>query len=515
LKRFCSETTAIVAKADSQSPSKSSDGEMHYHGVYSLLTPSSILKPSRYTSKSSITETSSHEPPTSIVDCNSEIVTQTELDELHQQLSAPLSHTFNFPRSYTENTARVPTTSISIEEGEEKKESDNTFTRNSSRDIFLLTKKESFEETSSTSGTTGSSGDDNIEKDSSDNNYPLQDKLESSQGLHNQHLRFDPRVTVTEFEDPAPRDWYQEKELDTHKREAIVLAQSYLRKHPAMAGWYRRAILDPVTKTYRKRALFSLPVFSSTYSSSDADSNSDPPKSEEGQPNPSHNQSSALSPSLQQDEQHSIPSVKNILIVHPNPAIASLFCKSMKSMFPSAKLVSSGSSEEALRHIECSYAGKDGLSNETSTFDIMIIEQRLNQSTNTKAKTFTKFLQNLTKGPWGCLELLTKNNEDESIEGAVISSPSCGCFYGSELIHKVCELSLHKQQQCCSIVSSCLIIGVSVRPERDASVMKQAGADLVWGIPIPSVGDNLRNKIYTKLRAKRSLVPAKPIDDNC
>merc|ERR1719410_651694 len=93
-----------------------------------------------------------------------------------------------------------------------------------------------------------------------------------NQRLHfDQHVTFDPRVTVTEFEDPIPRKWYEDYELDQHKREAIALAQAYLRKHPAVLKRYRQPILDPITKTTRKRALFSLPVFSSTYSSTDTD----------------------------------------------------------------------------------------------------------------------------------------------------------------------------------------------------------------------------------------------------
>jgi hypothetical protein len=40
-----------------------------------------------------------------------------------------------------------------------------------------------------------------------------------------------------------------------------------------------------------------------------------------------------------------------------------------------------------------------------------------------------------------------------------------------------------------------LLIGVSMQPDRDAKPMQQAGADLIWGKPIPRVGNALRNQL--------------------
>jgi len=527
--RFCSDTTATVAGSGSYSSFKnsrnpssrrgsgsyfpSSDGEMHYHGVYSLLTPRSILRPSSYTNKIATTANNfSKESSAPTIDSNNDIPTQTEIEELNHHLSAPLSSSFNFPRSYIENSAILKNfASIGLEGQEEKKENYDIFINAScTKDSMLLSVRNKVisGDLSSTTNTTTITSDDVDRNDCCDNN--LRDRTIVPQDLQqDRRLRFDPRVTVTEFEDPIPRNWYNEIELNEHKGEAIALAQSYLREHPAVAGWYRRAIRDPITKTYRKRALFSLPVFSSTYSSSDTDPSLAINNSGQGETETSYFQSSS-----QQDEQLTL-SVKKILIVHPNPAIASLFCKSMKSMFPSAELITTGSTEEASQLIKQSFTPNTGSSSISSTgtasFDIIIIEQRLtSQGTSLNANNndnkLNGILNNLEKGPLGLLGILMKKNQEESV--AAMPSTSCDIRYGSDLIHQVCELSSRKQQQQsrCSAISSCLIIGVSVRPERDAGVMKQAGADIVWGIPIPRVGDTLRNKLSTKLLAKRSSI---------
>lgn len=505
--RFCSETTATAAGSDSYSAHRnndskrgnanffpSSDGEMHYHGVYSLMTPCSIMKPSRYTNKVSTNTT--NESPTSIDPNN--IATPVDLEEANNYLSAPMTTSFNFPRSYNENAgifknfsdfkaagADTPS-SIDIGGEEEKKESDNAFlTSSPTQDIILLENKVMGDDSSLSTNITSVTSDDN----------DSQDKPANRRGLHqNRHLRFDPRVTVTEFEDSVPRKWYDESELNQHKREAIVLAQAYLRSHPAVAGWYRRAILDPVTKTHRKRALFSLPVFSSTYSSSDTEPCMDTRSNnnlEDCQTKPTHDSSH------RDDDQ--VP-VKRILVVHPSPNIASLFCKSMKSMFPSAELVSAGSSEEAWRLIQQS-------SMDSAGFDIMIIEQRLTpQGTPTNgskngSNKWDEILNNLDKGPLEIWDIMTRKNEEEE-ESSPTSSPTINDVrWGSDLIHQVCESTT---DSAASSSSSCLIVGVSVRPERDERAMMVAGADVMWGIPIPRVGDLLRDRLLTMLLAKRS-----------
>ena len=58
-----------------------------------------------------------------------------------------------------------------------------------------------------------------------------------------------------------------------------------------------------------------------------------------------------------------------------------------------------------------------------------------------------------------------------------------------------------------------LVIGVSVRPDCDAKVLREAGADLVWGKPIPRVGDALRNQLLNSLVAKRRQASRTALDN--
>jgi hypothetical protein len=77
------------------------------------------------------------------------------------------------------------------------------------------------------------------------------------------HIQFDPRVTVTEYEDSVPRQWVTEFELELYKMETVKLAQQYLVSHPEALATYTTMRLDPVTGTMRRKALFSMPCLSS------------------------------------------------------------------------------------------------------------------------------------------------------------------------------------------------------------------------------------------------------------
>mmetsp|Transcript_24581 Transcript_24581/g.50283 ORF Transcript_24581/g.50283 Transcript_24581/m.50283 type:complete len:795 (-) Transcript_24581:1222-3606(-) len=537
LRRFCSDTTATVAGSESYSSSfhstsknktardfYSSTGEMHYHGVYSLLIPISILKSGRYTNRRGNAyrararpATVMEEPPSLPItgSRNNDNTTRAETEQNHPVPTTTLSSSFNFPRSYIENSAILknlpggPTDGGSIDSiGEEKKENDASFSSDTDPSSPFIAPDVLLTNNVIMSGASGLNASISATKtsdgDGKNNDCSINDSQRSlvPEDLEEQpRLRFDPRVTVTEFDDPIPRNWYQETELDQHKREAIVLAQSYLRKHPAVAGWYRQAVLDPVTKTYRKRALFSLPVFSSTYSSGDADPDmiSSSKKGERQGNASSHAPKASL---LQQQEKPYRPSVKKIMIVHPNPAIASLFGKSMKSMFPSAKMVTAGNSDRASRLIQASFDEDNGSSSPSSSgrrkgFDIVIVEQRLTTPpANNQQKAFHGIFDQ--DGPLGFLDLWKKAADNNTIAPSRTPPSSPAISYGSDLIRQVSQLSDSHDGS----GATCLVIGVSVRPERDAEAMRRAGADLVWGIPIPSVGDTLRNKLLSKLLAK-------------
>ena len=536
LVRFCSDTTARVAEHDAASnPQRknsetksyffSADGEMHYHGVYSLLKPCSILKPSRYSSDKADTTTSLKDCPNASSNRKINPV-QSETEEKTDNLSVPLSSSFNFPRSYIETSAAIlnqyssskesqdPITNIENEGEEEKKESDLSFGSSSDSNATLPRAAPISESSSSsTSLVDALSENDALQKDISRNgSQDVKSENSKETNQNKQHFRFDPRVTVTEFEDPVPRTWYDDCELEVHKREAIVLAQSYLRKHPAVAEWYRRAILDPITKTYRKRALFSLPVFSSTFKGNTADVSTEIIEHKNDIQNLEDGLIKSLrgftSPALMKPRKPLATRVKKILVVHPYEKIASLFSKSMKSMFPSAKLVTTRSPDEALRLIEESLAASknnESLSlsstsiDSASGFDIIIVEQHLSPKSASSPPSSPKPVTcDEVFNPLGFLDIFFKRDGENS-QAALTTPTNSDIRRGSDLIYLMQEFS-SSHSRC----ASSLIIGVSVKPERDASLMKQAGADIVWGIPIPKVGEKLRNKLFSKLHAKRS-----------
>jgi len=526
LRRFCSEVTGLSVGVDSAwfntsssllsnstnhncrfSTSNDKSEEMHHYcgGVYSLLTPISVLKSGKYsnadknddeTAKKNCTKECPIKLGSNDITTKENLAPQNKSGE--QKLPTPpsMSSSFNLPRcslnaatltNLTTATA-ISATSVStiVERDEEKGKNDNSIAISATNFIGECISEEFCDVVDS---------EDKME----------QEEHKEEEKEEQQRLRFDPRVTVTEFEDSI-RKWYEEDELNELKGEAIVLAQTYLKEHPAVAKWYQTAKLDLVTKTYRKRALFSLPVFSSSYSNNST-------KTDSLQSAVSVASSSS---SFQQNEQLTPSSIKKILVVDPHPAIASLFCRSMKSMFPSAELITSLSAEQASRMIKQSFLTNNGSAttekdNTITGFDIIIVEQNLSPQissslNNKNSNNMDTFLNNLDKGPFGLVEMLMKKNRDKSKAASekkkLSSLMSCELRYGSELIELIS--SLIEQQDGNDPSLSCLVIGVSVQPDRDATKMRRAGADFVWGKPIPSVGNSLRNKLLSKLLVKRN-----------
>jgi hypothetical protein len=320
----------------------------------------------------------------------------------------------------------------------------------------------------------------------------------SGSAMNRKAVCFDPRVTVTEFEDPIERSWYNDMELEHLKIDTILLAQEYLLTHPDQAERYNRAILDPVTSTYRKKALFSLPILSTT--------------EDESMPSPDHKEYEALIKSQ----------VKTILIVDPNKAILDLFCKSMHSMFPSARLYKTQSGDEALQLVSDNLQCGMGT---PRNFDIIVVEQRLFQPQKVdETKTPTGSLQSMserggtvpylgmpkpgsfserarcTGGEMSGSEVLKtiQRLEDQAFPEEAPSESS-----GSKEVSVTCSKPIHR---------SSLLIGVSMQPDRDAKDFQVAGADIVWGKPIPRVGDALRNQLLHTLvnKRRRSLTGGKP-----
>lgn len=308
-------------------------------------------------------------------------------------------------------------------------------------------------------------------------------------------VRFDPRVTVTEFEDSIERSWYNDSELDKLRCDTILLAQEYLLTHPEQAERYNRAVLDPVTGTFRKKALFSLPVLSSTM--------------DETAPLPGHKEYEQLLKSH----------VKTILIVDPNKAILDLFCKSMHSMFPTAILYKAQSGEEALQLVVASLQQEQGT---IRGFDVIIVEQRLLRNELPAYSNFSS-LRSLHEIE-GKVTARTVRKPGSFFSESYRSTVPCTELDGSQVMQLIQRLEndAFNEQPVGSDVSSqtcktseanvlcskplprrALLIGVSMQPDRDAKDFQLAGADIVWGKPIPKIGDALRNQLLHTLVIKR------------
>lgn len=347
-------------------------------------------------------------------------------------------------------------------------------------------------------------------------------------------VQFDPRVTVTEFEDSIERMWYDDIELDNLKEETVLLAQEYLITHAHEAEKYNKAKLDPVTGTFRKKALFSLPVLSSVV---DDEVNS----------TLLGNHSNYIS----DWQEISKGQVKSILIVDPNKAILNLFRKSMYSMFPSACLHATQSGEEALKLVSKKLLRDYGSSPfQHRNYDLIIVEQRLLLQDQQQGQHEPE-KQKLAKGSCSSMSEMEKEHFHHARpqhrvftplrkpssfnEGTRYLPDSCMNMCGSDLLKTICEMEEntfaaaeshsrhssnghhhHRRFQPPSSAGAeasslptksfkwkALLIGVSVQPDRDARTLQEAGADVIWGKPIPRVGDALRNQLLNALISKR------------
>ena len=90
--------------------------------------------------------------------------------------------------------------------------------------------------------------------------YDSDDTSSSQSQRSTRRVYFDPRVTITEYNDKVPREWYTDSELDKFKFDTILLAQRFLRSRPELAVDYCTGLVDPTTGVVRKKALYSLPI---------------------------------------------------------------------------------------------------------------------------------------------------------------------------------------------------------------------------------------------------------------
>jgi hypothetical protein len=308
-------------------------------------------------------------------------------------------------------------------------------------------------------------------------------------------VQFDPRVTVTEYEDDVERQWFSEQELEHFKCQTIALARRYLATEPGMMALYSKSRLDPVTGTMRKKALFSLPALRST--------------DETDLPERARRTCLEMRDMAESE-------VKNILIVDPNTVVLDLFRRSLQTIFPKARISVAESGEEALRVFRMAM-----LSPSRGTqrgFDVVIAEERLSPTRsdtrpNIQSGRSDSNLDGLSNQP----ELKKIVVKHESMSSLSCSSARSG-MSGSGLLGTISEYektavasesqstNVQEPTEASPLVPAperALLIGVSINPDVDATAFLDNGADFVWGKPPPLANGALRNQIVSALVQKR------------
>ena len=366
------------------------------------------------------------------------------------------------------------------------------------------------------------------------------DTTSSLSTIMNRRVQFDPRVTISEYDDSAPRQWYADTDLDLMKIETIALAQRYLVHHPDVAAEYCVGKVDPITGCIRKKTLYSLPILNDV--SVDDDEHDD---NTEGNVDGSSRMSGTSSKGALRTAalsceyaERARTHVKKILVVDPNTLILELFRRSLLQIFPHAEVTTVQTGEEALLHTKRAWS-QSSLTVSPRAFDICIIEERL-RSTNLKKDLGCPTQQRRS--------VLGANNgsvavKDASTAGSAFAptGPGSELFQpkfasGSDVIAKLKQLEdeFCRPDRCIleddeledlatsppsSAPVHCvqpdesaqqrdswrsLVVGVCIDQKHDAVRLWQNGCDMVWPKPPPPMGENVRNQLVSLLVKKRT-----------
>ena len=323
------------------------------------------------------------------------------------------------------------------------------------------------------------------------------------------HVKFDPRIVITEFSDEPERDWFTEDDLKRFRLETAMLAHHYMMLHPEVAKEYTNETKDSVTGKMRKKAIYSLL----------------------GQ----HGiDSFGTSAEIEKMVRNTI---RNVLIVDPNKSILELFRKSIQLLFPEARIFGVQSGEAALRLYTAEMSRRQWHGDDRG-FDVVIIEEKLSRhrahgaSTRLQPFVHVRMHSDSLAHPTSSAQLrttalqkteLAKQDSLSNLESLPDSPGGTeGCIEsGSQLIRRICQL----EDQFCSMPQNShgngddvdqadvnlffprqrrsLLIGVSVSREKDGKTLKESGADLVWGKPPPKMDNALRNQLISLLINKR------------
>jgi len=383
-------------------------------------------------------------------------------------------------------------------------------------------------------------------------------------------VQFDPRVTVTEYQDSCPRFWFNELELERFKCETMNVVRKYLLQNPELISLYNQPQFDPITSTYRRKALFSIPVLSHLY---DKTASTNVAQQQEKK------QTQSLVRAMNSQ-------VKFIVIAVRNRLVQDLLSRSMQSLFPHATVQTVSTGEEAFE-LYCQGRVSTGSPKKQppQPVDIIIAEGRLNMQRGVGS---TETSGNSTNHPQGqsqhhhhhrtmderdleqvqqfneqqgdvnarselpkrnSLSDLTLETDTKTEEGTVCSANKSGAkkktfLSGADLFQRISALEEIGAPASPSTKrppsKAVLMIGLSTTttrpPQEPASpsvnsqndtnqeqppklsegqAMKDKGASLVWGLPPPPMDDRRRYEIVSTLLQKRATQAAQHHYQQC
>ena len=297
------------------------------------------------------------------------------------------------------------------------------------------------------------------------------------------HIQFDPRVTVTEYEDSVPRQWVTECELERFKMETVKLAQQYLVAHPEALATYTTMRLDPVTGTMRRKALFSMPCLSNVVMD---------------EPDEQQQEAGKKAAAAGAAKTH----VKSILLVEQDKFILNALRLTLGGVFPEARFTTVESAKEAL--YAYSRALSAGTTEQHHGFDIVVAEDgHLHHGLKASDTAIM---------PTPTHELLQSTSWSD--QGSAESISSCHSAQIEELMRLFDQIQrLDDEVYSTKCPSSDLqwrplLVGISAPSPSERCIQTSSSihgaADFVWSLPLPRLDQSHRDEIVSVLIKKRS-----------
>ena len=178
--------------------------------------------------------------------------------------------------------------------------------------------------------------------------------------------------------------------------------------------------------------------------------------------------------------------IRDILVVDCHDIFLKLFAHSLVQLMPHVNVVTARSAMEAMSRIEVSKLSSSNPS--VHGYDVIIVEERLHR-VSSRGPLHKDPNHCISRSPAAVNELFQINN----------AQTHAGEISGSNLISHLNEVKRHDVNK-----RETLIIGVSAYLHNDEKKLKDAGSDLLWSKPPPTMDTLLRNKILQAIVLKRS-----------